>query len=41
MKVIAQERDRFSLEVREIGDELRPPMRTIPAYLERRKSLRR
>jgi glucosyl-3-phosphoglycerate synthase len=41
MKVIAQERDRFSLEVREIGDELRPPMRTIPPYLERRKTLRR
>jgi glucosyl-3-phosphoglycerate synthase len=40
MKVIAQERDRFSLEVREIGDELRPPMRSIPAYLERRKRLR-
>ena len=40
MKVIAQERDRFSLEVREIGDELRPPMRTIPAYLERRKLVR-
>ena len=41
MKVIAQEKDRFSLEVREIGDELRPPMRTIPAYLERRKTLKR
>ena len=39
MKVIAQEKDRFSLEVREIGDELRPPIRTIPAYLERRKHL--
>ena len=33
MKVIAQEKDRFSLEVREIGDELRPPIRTIPAYV--------
>ena len=40
MKLIAQERDRFSLEVREIGDELRPPMRTIPAYVERRKHLK-
>jgi glucosyl-3-phosphoglycerate synthase len=40
MKVIAQERDRFSLEVREIGDELRPPIRTIPAYLERRRLLK-
>jgi hypothetical protein len=26
--------------VREIGDEIRPPMATIPAYAERRKSLR-
>jgi glucosyl-3-phosphoglycerate synthase len=40
MKVIAQEKDRFSLEVREIGDELRPPIRTIPAYLERRRALK-
>jgi glucosyl-3-phosphoglycerate synthase len=40
MKVIAQEKDRFSLEVREIGDELRPPIRTIPAYVERRKHLK-
>jgi glucosyl-3-phosphoglycerate synthase len=40
MKVIAQERDHFSLEVREIGDELRPPIRTIPAYLERRRALK-
>jgi glucosyl-3-phosphoglycerate synthase len=41
MKVIVHERDRFSLDVREIGDELRPPMRTIPAYQERRRSLKR
>src|SRR5574338_1041697 len=34
MKVIVHDRDHFSLEVREIGDELRPPMRTIPAYQE-------
>ncbi len=40
MKVITQEKDRFSLNVREIGDELRPPIRTIPAYLERRKELK-
>jgi nucleotide-binding universal stress UspA family protein len=39
MKLIAQERDRFSLTVREIGDQLRPPMRTIPAYQERRRNL--
>ncbi|HET6380663.1 MAG TPA: glucosyl-3-phosphoglycerate synthase [candidate division Zixibacteria bacterium] len=41
MKLIIQDRDRFSLEVREIGDELRPPIRTIPAYVERRRSLKR
>ena len=41
MKVINQEKDRFNLEVREIGDALRPPMRTVPAYQERRKALRR
>jgi len=40
MKVIAQERNRFSLDVREVGDALRPPMRTIPAYQERRRSLK-
>jgi glucosyl-3-phosphoglycerate synthase len=41
MKQIIQEQDRFSLEVREIGDELRPPIRSIPAYTERRKALKR
>jgi hypothetical protein len=41
MKVINQERARFNLEVREIGDELRPPIQTIPAYQERRRSLKR
>jgi nucleotide-binding universal stress UspA family protein len=41
MKLITQQKDRFSLDVREIGDELRPPMNTIPAYLERRRELRR
>jgi nucleotide-binding universal stress UspA family protein len=40
MKLINQDKDRFNLEVREIGDELRPAMRTIPAYQERRKGLR-
>jgi len=40
MKVIGQEKDRFNLEVREVGDALRPPMRTIPAYQERRRSLK-
>jgi glucosyl-3-phosphoglycerate synthase len=41
MKVINQERERFNLEVREIGDELRPPIQTVPAYQERRRSLKR
>jgi glucosyl-3-phosphoglycerate synthase len=41
MKVINQERARFNLEVREIGDELRPPIQTIPAYQERRRALKR
>jgi nucleotide-binding universal stress UspA family protein len=41
MKVIGQEKDRFSLEVREVADAVRPPMRTIPAYQERRKALKR
>ncbi|MEO8251758.1 MAG: glucosyl-3-phosphoglycerate synthase [Chloroflexota bacterium] len=41
MKVIGQEKDRFTLEVREIGDVVRPPIRTIAAYQERRKSLKR
>jgi hypothetical protein len=41
MKQIIQEQDRFSLEVREIGDELRPPMKSIPAYQERRRALKR
>jgi hypothetical protein len=41
MKLIIQEQDRFSLDVREIGDQLRPPIRTIPAYQERRRSLKR
>ena len=41
MKLINQDKDRFNLEVREIGDELRPPMKTVPAYQERRRSLKR
>ena len=39
MKVINQGADQFNLEVREIGDELRPPMNSVPAYLERRRDL--
>jgi glucosyl-3-phosphoglycerate synthase len=41
MKQIIQDDDRFHLEVREIGDELRPPIKSVPAYQERRRSLRR
>jgi glucosyl-3-phosphoglycerate synthase len=40
MKLIHTEKDRFSLEVREIGDELRPPIKTVPAYQEHRRSLK-
>jgi hypothetical protein len=41
MKVIGQEKDRFNLEVREVADSVRPPMRSVPAYQERRRSLKR
>ncbi|HEX6656287.1 MAG TPA: glucosyl-3-phosphoglycerate synthase [Candidatus Limnocylindria bacterium] len=41
MKLINHDKDRFNLEVREIGDELRPPIKSIPAYQERRRSLKR
>jgi glucosyl-3-phosphoglycerate synthase len=40
MKLINTAKDRFNLEVREIGDEIRPPMASVPAYVERRKSLK-
>ena len=40
MKLINTGRDHFNLEVREIGDEIRPPMISVPAYLERRKGLK-
>ena len=40
MKLINTGKDQFNLEVREIGDEIRPPIVTVPAYLERRKKLR-
>jgi nucleotide-binding universal stress UspA family protein len=39
-KLINQEGGTFSLSVREIGDELRPPMKSIPAYQEHRRALR-
>lgn len=41
MKHIRQDGDRFSLDVGEVGDEIRPPMNTIPAYLARRKAMTR
>ena len=40
MKLINTGKDRFNLEVREIGDEIRPPMLSVPAYVERRKALK-
>jgi glucosyl-3-phosphoglycerate synthase len=40
MKVINQDADRFNLEVREIGDEMRPPIKLVPGYLERRRALK-
>ena len=39
MKLINTGKDHFNLEVREIGDEIRPPIASIPAYVERRKTL--
>ncbi len=40
MKLIHQEGSSFSLVVREIGDQMRPAMSTIPAYQEKRRALR-
>ncbi len=40
MKLINSGLFQFNREVREIGDEIRPPMITVPAYVERRKALR-
>jgi hypothetical protein len=39
-KLINQEGGTFSLSVREIGDELRPPIKSIPAYQEHRRALK-
>ena len=41
MKLINTSKEQFNLEVREIGDEIRPPIVSVPAYLERRKALKR
>ncbi|HSI99709.1 MAG TPA: glucosyl-3-phosphoglycerate synthase [Patescibacteria group bacterium] len=40
MKLIYSGKDHFNLEVREIGDEIRPPIVSVPAYVERRKTLK-
>lgn len=40
MKLINTGKDHFNLEVREIGDEVRPPINSVPAYVERRKALK-
>ncbi len=40
MKLINTGKDQFNLEVREIGDEIRPPIVSVPAYVERRKELK-
>ena len=40
MKLIHTGKENFSLEVREIGDDLRPPIVTVPAYAERRRELK-
>ena len=40
MKVINTGKERFNLEVLEIGDEIRPPISSVPAYVERRKALK-
>ncbi len=39
MKLIHYNEDRFFLELKDIGDWERPPMRTIPEYLARRQEL--
>jgi nucleotide-binding universal stress UspA family protein len=41
MKLINTGKDHFNLEVREIGDEIRAPIISVPAYAERRKRLTR
>ncbi len=40
MKLIRQDDDRFSLSVREIGDQVRPPINTVRAYQEKRRALK-
>ncbi len=40
MKLIHQEGGSFSLAVREIGDQMRPPIKSLAAYQEKRKALK-
>jgi glucosyl-3-phosphoglycerate synthase len=40
MKQIKVEQERFTLDIRDVGDEIRPPMSSIPAYRARRSELR-
>jgi hypothetical protein len=40
MKQIRVEGERLSLEIREVGDMIRPPIASIPAYRARRAELR-
>jgi dissimilatory sulfite reductase (desulfoviridin) alpha/beta subunit len=40
MKQIKVEGERFTLDITEVGDEIRPPMSTIPAYRARRAELK-
>jgi hypothetical protein len=39
MNRIRVEGERFTLDVHEVGDEIRPPMSTIPAYRRRRAEM--
>lgn len=41
MKLIHYENDRFFLELKDIQDQERPPLRSVPEYLARRHELRR
>jgi hypothetical protein len=41
MKLIQHEADRFHIEIKGMADHERPPMITVPAYLERRSRLGR
>ncbi|HEY7451585.1 MAG TPA: glucosyl-3-phosphoglycerate synthase [Candidatus Limnocylindria bacterium] len=39
MKQVKVDANRYTLDIREVGDEIRPPMNTIPAYRARRAEL--